>query len=61
MHSVQSARKKTLIIIIGSIGAISKSFGQHLSNIPGKHEANTTKHTVIREITLHVAQIVITE
>ena len=41
MHSVQSARKKPIIIIIiiiGSIGTISKSFGQHLTN---RHELET--------------------
>jgi hypothetical protein len=45
------------IIIIRSTSTISKSFVQHLSNIPGKHETKTTKHIATCEITLHVTNL----
>jgi hypothetical protein len=38
-------KAKAIPVIIGVTGTISKSFRQHLSNIPGKHEIKELQKT----------------
>jgi hypothetical protein len=39
-----------IIIIIGTPGAISKSFRKYLSNIPGKHEIKELQKTAMQSL-----------
>jgi hypothetical protein len=38
---------KATVIPVGSTGTISKSLGQYLSNIPGKHEIEELQKTAV--------------
>jgi hypothetical protein len=38
-----NVKAKLMPVIIGATGTISKSIGQHLSNIPGKHKIKAAK------------------
>jgi hypothetical protein len=42
-----NVKTKVIPVTIGVTGAISKSLGQYLSNIPGKHEIKTLQKTAI--------------
>ena len=42
-----NVKAKVILVTIGSIGTISKSLRQYLSNIPGKHEIKELQYTVI--------------
>ena len=42
-----NVKTKVIPVIIGAIGAISKSFRKRVSNIPGKHEVKELQKTAI--------------
>jgi hypothetical protein len=42
-----NVKAKVIPIIRGATGTISKSLGQYLSNIPGKHEIKELQRTAI--------------
>jgi hypothetical protein len=41
-----NVKAKVISVIIGATGTISKSLGQYLSNIQGKHEMKELEKTV---------------
>ena len=45
--SSKKLNSKSIIIIIGATGTISKSFRKYVSNIPGKHEVKELQKTAI--------------
>ena len=50
--------KKMIPVILGATGAISKSFSQYLSNIPGEHEIKELQKTALLG-TAHILRIVL--
>jgi len=42
-----NVKTKVIPVVMGVTGAISKSLGQYLSNIPGEHEIKTLQKTAI--------------
>ena len=47
----------TLIIIIGTPGAISKSFRKYLSNIPEKHEIKELQKTAMLNTAVTIRKV----
>jgi len=42
-----NVKTKVFLVIIGSTGAISKSFRKYVSNTPGNHEVKELQNTAI--------------
>ena len=47
IHRMWNVKAKVIMVIIGATGTISKSLGQCLSNIQGKHEIKELQKTGI--------------
>jgi len=45
IQCMSNVKTKTLPVIIGATGTISKSFRKYVSNIPGKHEVKELQKT----------------
>ena len=54
-----NVKTKVIPVIIGAIGAISKSFRKYVSNIPGKHEVKELQKRAILG-TAHIKEMMIT-
>jgi hypothetical protein len=54
-----NVKTKVIPVIIGPIGAISKSFRKYVSNIPGNHEVKELQKTAIL-VTAHILRKVLT-
>ena len=51
-------KTKVIPVIIGTTGAISKSFSKYVSNIPGEHEVKELQKTTIFD-TAHILRKVL--
>ena len=54
-----NVRTRVIPVIIGATGTISKSFRQHVSNIPGHHDVKKLQKTAILG-TAHILRKVLT-
>ena len=54
-----NVKTKVFLVIIGSTGAISKSFRKYVSNTPGNHEVKELQNTAILG-TAHILRKVLT-
>jgi len=56
---VWNVKTRMIPVVIGATGTISKSFGKHMSNIPGHHDVKELQKTAIFG-TAHILQKVLT-
>jgi hypothetical protein len=47
LQRMWNVKTRVIPVIIGAIGAISKSFRKYISNIPGNHEVKEVQKTAI--------------
>jgi len=55
---MRNVKTKTIPVIIGATGTISKSFRKYVNNIPGNHEVKELQKTAILD-TAHILRKVL--